>query len=179
MRSYPLRVRRRIRAWPSVALLLALVVSPLAALAQGGASCLFECDAKCYGIPGPYCRSGCMAQCNSRAPSTALPQSYGSAYATSDGSGAYGFSFGFGDQYSAMDEAKKRCQKQGSGPCQRLIIFANRCASVIYAKRGDDILGISGSAEPRQADADAKGLALCRRENPAASCEIAEQFCSK
>jgi hypothetical protein len=71
-----------------------------------------------------------------------------------------------------MPEARQRT-------CQRLIIFANRCVSVIYAKRGDDILGISGSAEPRQADADAKGLALCRRENPAASCEIAEQFCSK
>ena len=164
----------------SIALLIsALLASPSAALAQGGAGCLFQCDSKCYGLPGPYCYPDCMAQCNSRAPSTTVPQSYGSVYATSDGSGAYGFSFGFSDQYSAMDEAKKRCLKQGAGPCQRLIIFANRCASVIYAKRGDDILGISGSAEPRQVDADAKGLALCRRQTPGATCEIAEQFCSK
>ncbi|MGO8920353.1 MAG: DUF4189 domain-containing protein [Stellaceae bacterium] len=117
-----------------------------------------------------------MAQCNAHPPPS-VPQSYGSVYATSDGSGDYGFSYGFGDQYSAMGEAKKRCIDQGRGSCQRLLIFANRCASIIYAKRGDDILGISGSAEPRQADA--AGLALCRRQNPGANCEIVEQFCSK
>jgi hypothetical protein len=35
------------------------------AIAQGGANCLFQCDSQCYGQQGPYCRSGCMARCNS------------------------------------------------------------------------------------------------------------------
>jgi len=105
--------RDHIREASSIALLIAaLLAPPPAALAQGGASCLFQCDAKCYDTPGPYCYPDCMAQCNS-APSTTVPQSYDSVYATSDGSGAYGLSFGFSDQYSAMDAAKKRCLRQG------------------------------------------------------------------
>lgn len=59
-----------------------------------------------------------------------------------------------------------------------VLVFANRCVSIVYAKRGGDVLDISGSAEPRQKDADAKALALCGRQNPRASCDIAERFCS-
>jgi hypothetical protein len=158
-----------------------LLGSPVPAAAQGGASCLYECDSKCYGMSGPYCKSQCMAECNSRGSGGApVRQSYGSVYVTYNGSGDYGYSYEFDDQYGAMAEAEKQCKADGGGaPCARLLVFANKCASVVYAKRGDDIVDISGSAEPRQADADAQGLALCKRANPTASCEVVERFCSK
>lgn len=94
----------------TIALLVASVQGLAApAEAQGGASCLFECGARCYGTTGPYCNSGCMAERNARGSSGgAVPASYGAVYATSDGSCDYGFSYGFHDQFSAMGEAKKR-----------------------------------------------------------------------
>ncbi len=95
------------------------------AAAQGGASCLYQCDAQCYGHAGPYCRSGCLARCPA---SPRPPEFYGSVYATSDGSGVYGFSYGKNNQYDAMAEAKSHARREAGRArgCSSLSIGALR-----------------------------------------------------
>ena len=164
-----------------VVLALLLVGAPLRALAQGGATCLFQCDSKCYGTSGPYCYSQCMAECNSASSSgPSVRGSYGAVYSTYNGSGAYGYSYQYSDQYGAMAEAERQCKARSDGaPCAQLILFDNKCAAVIFAKKNDDIVDITGSAEPLQSDADAEGLASCRQRNPEAQCTVVDRFCSE
>jgi hypothetical protein len=164
-----------------MALGLLLVGAPPPALAQGGATCLFQCDSKCYGTTGPYCYSQCMAECNSGASSApSVRQSYGAVYSTDNGSGAYGYSYQFGDEYGAIAEAERQCKARSDGaPCAQLILFDNKCAAVIFAKKNDDIVDITGSAEPLQSDADAEGLASCQQHNPDAQCTVVDRFCSE
>jgi hypothetical protein len=160
-----------------VALLAGSVYGAAPAAAQSGAECLFQCDAQCYGRAQPYCGSDCLARCNSHG--TPSPREfYGSAYVSFDGSGVYGFSCGKNNQYDAMAEAAAQCKARG-GPCRRLLIFANKCASFVYAKRSGRITGISGAAEPSRGAAARNALQDCQTVNPGGTCEIAAEFCSK
>ena len=159
------------------ALLAGGAYSAAPAAAQSGADCLFQCDAQCYGRAQPYCGSDCLASCNSHG--AARPREfYGSAYVSFDGSGVYGFSCGKTNQYDAISEAAAQCKARG-GPCRRLPIFANKCASIVYEKSSGRIVGISGAAEPSRATADRNALQERQTVNPGGTCEIAAEFCSR
>jgi len=87
------------------------------AVAQGGANCLFQCDSQCYGQQGPYCRSGCMARCNSNQNSSGRPDtrpsaSFGAIAATATTGKFYGYSFGWSSQAEAEREALAICNRE-------------------------------------------------------------------
>jgi len=104
---------------------------------------------------------------------------HGAVYVTDDGSGYYGFSFQWNNDASAMAEANAQCRKTSGGrPCRKLINAVNQCAAVVFARQGDRILGIAGSAEATQEEADRKAVRECEINNPGADCKIEKRFCS-
>jgi hypothetical protein len=182
MRAEILRARELRRGQNSVkrlilapALLCALgLAQPV--LADCGVNCLYSCDSKCYGISGPYCRSDCMGKCNRECAEGQSREVYGAVYVATDGSEAYGFSYGKSNQADAIDRAQAECQARGGG-CRRLLLFVNRCAAIVQGWRAGRVLGASGAAEPSQSAATSKALALCVEENPGADCKVAREFC--
>ncbi len=156
------------------------LVGPDRVWGRNAAYCVGICGGTCYSTPEPY-KSGCFNRCVDRCKNEEEPpgkDSYGAVFVSSDGSGTFGFSYEWRNQVDALAEAAKQCFKQAGKPCDRLLIFVNRCAVVVRAKLGNDVAGFAGSAEPDQGEADARGVAECRQVYPGANCEIVKQFCS-
>jgi len=102
---------------------------------------------------------------------------YGSIYVTSEGT--YGYGNKYTNQAAAMATAAGTCKNASGGrPCTKLLVFDRRCAAVVVAKRGGEVVDVSGAAELLQIDADEKAMAYCRRNNPDADCAITARVCS-
>jgi hypothetical protein len=144
--------------------------------------CIHKCDAQCsVSNPGSYkagCVNSCVARCVQDADSS--DSRFGAVYVSGSARPSYGYSFAWRRPYDAMDEAAGQCRSRSGGqPCQRLLVFENKCASVVFVRRGDNnVVDIAGGAEPNQAAASAAALALCRSENPGAQCTVEKEFCS-
>lgn len=148
------------------------------ALADCGVDCLHSCDSQCYGTAGPYCRSGCMAACNKKCfdGRSQRQDAYGAVYVATDGGDAYGFSYGKRNQADAIDQALAECQARGQA-CQRLLLFVNRCATVVEGWRDGRVVGFSGAAETDPSVATSKAMAVCAQQYPGADCKVAREFC--
>ena len=102
---------------------------------------------------------------------------YGSIYVTSEG--AYGYGNKYTNQAAAMATAASTCKSASGGrPCTKLLVFDKRCAAVVVARRGGEVVDVGGAAELLQIDADEKAIAYCRRNNPDAECTITARICS-
>jgi hypothetical protein len=111
-----------------------------------------------YSKPAQFvdsCHNACVNQCLHPGSGGGACKSHGSVYVSRTGS--HGFSYGWANQFDAMDEASRHRREQKNGACARLLIFENKCAAIVQARRGYDVLGVADGAEPVQVDADAKG----------------------
>jgi len=159
---------------PGIAFALVGALLPAGEIfAQNAAQCVMQCGPSCYSKPAQYvdsCHNACVYQCLHPGSGGGARRPYGSVYVSRAGS------FGWANRFDAMDEAARHCREQKGGACARLLIFENKCAAIVQARRGDDVLGVAGSAEPVQADADAKGAAECRSLDPGGECVVVKRF---
>ena len=163
-----------------LALVLAAIGLNGPAIAQGGANCLFQCDSQCYGQQGPYCRSGCMARCNSNqnssGPNTRSSASFGAIAATSTTGNFYGYSFGWSSQTEAERAALANCNRQAgvADACEIAVWFSDGCAALAI---GSDGAWGADWAETT-AEASANALKACRSEDDSSACSVVKSVCS-
>ena len=150
------------------------------AIAQGRANCLFQCDSQCYGQQGPYCRSSCMARCNSNqnssGPNTRSSASFGAIAATSTTGKFFGYSFGWSSQAEAEREALANCNRQAgeANACEIAVWFSDSCAALAIGS--DGAWGADWAESTSEASANA--LKACRSEDDSGACEVVKSFCS-
>ena len=135
--------------------------------------------------PGQYktgCVNSCVATClheadNSNGNSRSR---FGAVYVAGRTQPFYGFSFAWRTSSDAMDEAAAQCRDQSGGlRCRRLLVFDNKCASIVFGRRdNNEVVDIAGAAEPSQRAASAGALALCRGTSSAPQCRVEKEFCS-
>lgn len=165
---------------------LPAVIGARPAAAEGGAACLFQCDSQCYGQPGPYCRSGCMARCNSGQGTAGggnyIPQSrsrdnYAAIAAASTEGNFYGYSFAQPSRAAAERVALAECEAQAGrkGACEIGTWFANSCGAIAIGSAG--AWGTDYAATTAQASASA--LHTCQSKDRSGACHLVKAFCSR
>jgi serine/threonine-protein kinase len=160
--------------------LAAITVLTDPASAQGGASCLFQCDSQCYGQSGPYCRSGCMARCNSsqdQPGSNPRPSgSFAAIAATATTGDFFGYSYGWSSREQAEQAALANCNRQAgaANACIIAIWFGDGCGALAIGSDG----AWGGDWGPTSAEASAKALLLCQKEDKSGKCEVVKSFCA-
>jgi len=125
--------------------------------------------------PGNYCYSGCIASCPG--PGQHSNSFYGAVYANNDGSGTFGTAYHWKNQFDAMSQARKNCVAR-KGPCQLAAVFVDRCAAIVWARRGDAITDILVANGPSRAAAESTALRGCQANQPGATCQMQNSFCA-
>jgi Domain of unknown function (DUF4189) len=161
---------------------VAFLASGRPTAAQGGADCLFQCDSQCYGQAEPYCRSGCMAQCNSgqgrgSATQSRPRQSYSAIAATAKDGDFWGYSFSWGSRAAAEQEALTRCEAQAGrkGACQIAVWFYNSCGALAIGSNG----AWGADHADTTAQASASALRFCQQNDNSGACHVVRAFCSR
>ncbi len=140
------------------------------------------CSGQCFhDSPSSY-PAECLYQCTLRDletsdPNPSNPGSQASSYgaiAIDIKTGAYGFSYGFGNQADAEVNALRYCRKKSSrkNSCQVATWYHNACGAVAESKKKDWGAAWGNS----KAEAARKALRVCGKYS--SSCKITRLHCS-
>jgi hypothetical protein len=121
-----------------------------------------------------------MARCNSgqdQPDSNARPGgSFAAIAATATTGNFYGYSYGWSSRERAEQEALANCNRQAgaANACKIALWFSDGCGAL--ATGSDGAWGADWA--PTVAEASAKALRLCRKEDGSDNCKVVKSFCS-
>jgi hypothetical protein len=115
-----------------------------------------------------------------RQASPARTQSWGSVFVAAPPSDRYGSSRGAGSEGEARGVAHDDCFRSAGagGRCRHLITYGDSCAAIIGAYKGGELTKWFGESDVSQSRAEAKALAVCRKERPEERCRTVDTICA-